>query len=157
MVAGLSLMALGILLFARAPVDGSFVVDVMPAMLLQGFGAGIAFNPLLLAAMGDVKPEESGLASGVVNTAFMMGGALGLAVMASLAAARTESLLDSGEDAVAALNGGYHVAFLVGALLSVVAAAVAGLFLRVGRAPAGEGADVPAVEVEGRETHVARI
>ena len=80
------------MLFARAPVDGHFVADVLPSMILLGFGAGMAFNPVLLAAMSDVAPEESGLASGVVNTAFMMGGALGLAVLASLAASRTDSL-----------------------------------------------------------------
>ena len=77
-------------------------------MILLGFGAGIAFNPVLLAAMSDVAPEESGLASGVVNTAFMMGGALGLAVLASLAASRTDSLLAVGDGQLAALNGGYH-------------------------------------------------
>ena len=84
--------ASGLLLFARAPVDGTFVVDVLPSMMLLGFGAGIAFNPVLLAAMSDVEPTESGLASGVVNTSFMMGGALGLAILASLAAARTDTL-----------------------------------------------------------------
>ena len=84
---GLLLAAVGLLLFARAPVDGSFVVDVLPSMILLGLGAGIAFNPVLLAAMSDVEPSDAGLASGVVNTAFMMGGALGLAVLASLAAA----------------------------------------------------------------------
>ena len=89
--------AVGLLLFARAPVDGTFVADVLPAMLLLGFGAGMAFNPVLLAAMGDVREEEAGLASGVVNTAFMMGGALGLAVLASLAASCTETLLDAGD------------------------------------------------------------
>ena len=94
--------------FARAPVDGNFVVDVLPSMILLGFGAGMAFNPVLLAAMSDVEPSESGLASGVVNTSFMMGGALGLAVLASLAASRTDSLLASGDSALAALNGGYH-------------------------------------------------
>ena len=81
----------GSLLFARAPVDGNFVVDVLPGMILLGFGAGMAFNPVLLAAMSDVAPEEAGLASGVVNTSFMMGGALGLAVLASLAASRTDT------------------------------------------------------------------
>ena len=86
---GLLIAAAGLALFARAPVDGSFVVDVLPSMLLLGFGAGIAFNPVLLAAMSDVAPEEAGLASGIVNTSFMMGGALGLAVLASLAASRT--------------------------------------------------------------------
>ena len=87
---GLLLAAVGLVLFARAPVDGSFVVDVLPSMLLLGVGAGMAFNPVLLAAMSDVEPSESGLASGVVNTSFMMGGALGLAILASLAASRTD-------------------------------------------------------------------
>jgi EmrB/QacA subfamily drug resistance transporter len=127
---GLSLAALGLLLFARAPVDGTFVVDVLPSMILLGFGAGMAFNPVLLAAMSDVEPSESGLASGVVNTAFMMGGALGLAILASLAASRTSSLSDSGESALEALNGGYHLAFLVGALFAVAAAAIGAVFLR---------------------------
>ncbi len=76
---GLLMAALGLALFARAPVDGGFTADVLPGMLLLGLGAGIAFNPMLLAAMSDVEPSQSGLASGVVNTAFMMGGALGLA------------------------------------------------------------------------------
>ena len=93
---GLLVAAAGLLLFARAPVDGNFVVDVLPSMILLGFGAGIAFNPVLLAAMSDVEPEEAGLASGIVNTAFMMGGALGLAVLASLAASRTDTLTADG-------------------------------------------------------------
>ena len=88
---GLGFAALGLLLFARAPVDGTFVVDVLPAMIFLGLGAGMAFNPVLLAAMSDVDPTEAGLASGFVNTSFMMGGALGLAVLASLAASRTDS------------------------------------------------------------------
>jgi EmrB/QacA subfamily drug resistance transporter len=127
---GLSLAALGLLLFARAPVDGNFVVDVLPSMILLGCGAGMAFNPVLLAAMSDVEPSESGLASGVVNTAFMMGGALGLAILASLAASRTSTLRDSGSSALEALNGGYHLAFLVGALFAVAAAAIGAIFLR---------------------------
>ncbi|TMJ93689.1 MAG: MFS transporter, partial [Actinobacteria bacterium] len=134
---GLSLAALGLVLFGQAPVDGSFVVDVLPSMILLGFGAGMAFNPVLLAAMSDVAPEESGLASGVVNTAFMMGGALGLAILASLAASRTDSLLASGEGRLAALNGGYHVAFLVGAVFAVAAASIGAVLLRTGQhAPA---------------------
>ena len=127
---GLGLAAVGLLLFARAPVDGSFVVDVLPSMLLLGLGAGMAFNPVLLAAMGDVPQEEAGLASGVVNTAFMMGGALGLAVLASLSASRTESLSASGSGELAALAGGYHAAFLVGAIFAASAAAIGGLLLR---------------------------
>lgn len=125
---GLLLAAAGLALFARAPVDGAFVVDVLPGMLLLGLGAGMALNPVLLAAMSDVGPEESGLASGVVNTAFMMGGALGLAVLASLAAARTTALQAAGAAVPAALNGGYQWAFVVGAVFAALAA-VLGLLL----------------------------
>jgi EmrB/QacA subfamily drug resistance transporter len=128
---GLALAAAGLVLFARAPVDGSFAVDVLPSMVLLGFGAGIAFNPVLLAAMSDVDRSESGLASGVVNTSFMMGGALGLAILASLAASRTGSLVASGEQALVALNGGYHDAFLAGAVFALAAAALGGTLLTV--------------------------
>jgi MFS family permease len=128
--AGLLLAAAGLLLFARAPVGGSFLVDVLPAMLLLGIGAGMAFNPVLLAAMSDVEPQDAGLASGVVNTAFMMGGALGLAVLASLSASRTESLRDAGDGALAALTGGYHVAFVVGAVFAAGAAVLGAVLLR---------------------------
>jgi EmrB/QacA subfamily drug resistance transporter len=132
LAAGLSCAALGLVLFARAPLGGSFVVHVLPSMILLGIGAGIAFNPVLLAAMSDVAPEESGLASGIVNTAFMMGGALGLAVLASIAAARTDSLRpDHGP--VAALLGGYHVAFLVGAVFAAAAVVVGTTLLRTGQ------------------------
>jgi len=136
LAAGLGMASVGLLLFARAPVDGSFVVDVLPGMILLGVGAGIAFNPVLLAAMSDVAPSEAGLASGVVNTSFMMGGALGLAVLASIAASRTDTLLASGDGAVAALNGGYRVAFLAGALFAALAATLGGALLRPGSAAA---------------------
>ena len=130
MVAGMLFMAAGLLLFTRLPVDGSFVVDILPGSILLAIGAGMGFNPLLLAAMGDVEPTEAGLASGVVNTAFMMGGALGLAVLASLSASRTDRLLLSGDDQAAALTGGYHAAFLVGALFAVAGAVVGGALIR---------------------------
>ena len=129
---GLLLAAIGLALFARAPVDGAFVVNVLPSMILLGFGAGMAFNPLLLAAMSDVRQEEAGLASGVVNTSFMMGGALGLAVLASLAASRTDNLLSAGEGEVAALTGGYHLAFVVGSIFAVAAAVLGAVLLRQG-------------------------
>jgi MFS family permease len=127
---GLLMSAVGLLLLARAPVDGGFAFDVLPSMILLGFGAGMAFNPVLLAAMSEVEPSEAGLASGVVNTSFMMGGALGLAVLASLAAARTSDLAEAGRETLVALNGGYHAAFLAGALFAVGAAAVSAALLR---------------------------
>jgi EmrB/QacA subfamily drug resistance transporter len=127
---GLLLAAAGLLLFVRAPVDGNFLVDVLPSMILLGFGAGIAFNPVLLAAMSDVEPSESGLASGLVNTSFMMGGALGLAVLASIAASRSHSLRLGGAGELSALTGGYHLAFLVGAAFAAAAAVIGAALLR---------------------------
>jgi EmrB/QacA subfamily drug resistance transporter len=136
LVTGMVLVAVGLALFARAPVDGSFVVDVLPSMIVLGLGVGMAMNPVLLAAMSDVAQEEAGLASGVVNTAFMMGGALGLAVLASLADSRTDNLLAAGEGQLSALTGGYHLAFVVGAAFAVAAAAIGAAFLRPGEARA---------------------
>jgi EmrB/QacA subfamily drug resistance transporter len=138
---GLLLAALGLVLFARAPVDGSYVADVLPSMIMLGFGAGMAFNPVLLAAMSDVEQSEAGLASGVVNTSFMMGGALGLAVLASLAASRSDSLLASGDGRLAALTGGYHIAFLVGAVFAAAGAALGAALLRAGVQSAADPGD----------------
>ena len=132
LAAGLLLAATGLALFALSPVNGNFVGHVLPGMTLLGLGCGMALNPLLLAAMSDVAPSESGLASGIVNTSFMMGGALGLAVLASLAAARTESLLGAGLAIPAALTGGYRLAFLIGALFAAAAALLCILLLRAG-------------------------
>ncbi len=133
LAAGLLLAAAGLALFARAPADGTFIVDVLPSMILLGLGAGMALNPVLLAAMSDVESSEAGLASGVVNTSFMMGGALGLAILASLAASRSDSLLGSGENQLTALAGGYHTAFLVSALFAAGAAVLGAVLLREGR------------------------
>jgi EmrB/QacA subfamily drug resistance transporter len=133
---GLVFAGIGLLLFARAPVHGGYIVDVLPGMVLLGFGAGIAFNPVLFAAMSEVKPEESGLASGIVNTSFMMGGALGLAVLASIAASRTSHLESAHHSTASALTGGYHMAFVVGALFAISAAAIGGALLRTQLAPA---------------------
>lgn len=141
---GLLMAALGLALFARAPVDGHFAADVLPGMLLLGLGAGIAFNPMLLAAMSDVEPSQSGLASGVVNTAFMMGGALGLAVLASLAAARTAALAAAGAAPVAALAGGYRATFLAGAVIAAVAAALAAALVRSRNRELGGHGETPA-------------
>ena len=127
---GLALAALGLAWFARAPVHGGFWVDVMPGMTLLGLGAGIAFNPVLLAAMSDVKPEDAGVASGMVNTSFMMGGALGLAVLASLAEARTAASLAAGVASNVALNDGYRLAFGLGAVCALTAAGLGAWLLR---------------------------
>jgi EmrB/QacA subfamily drug resistance transporter len=137
MILGMLCIAAGLAFFALAPASGglSFIV---PGMLLMGLGAGMAFNPVLLAGMDGIPEDEAGLVSGVLNTAFMMGGALGLAVLASLAAFRTEGLLAQGIESNAALLGGYHTAFVVGALFAVAAAGAAFLTrdVRSSEAPA---------------------
>ena len=147
LAAGLALTAAGLALFALSPVDGSFARHVLPGMALLGIGCGMAMNPVLLAAMSDVPQSESGLASGVVNTAFMMGGALGLAVLASLAAARTDRLLALGADSLAALNGGYHIAFAIGAVFAAAASLASAALLRAAPQPAANSL-APAPEGE---------
>ena len=144
---GLLIAAAGLGLFAFAPVDGQFATHVLPGMVLLGFGAGLAFNPVLLAAMSDVAPADSGLASGLVNTSFMLGGALGLAVLASFAAAKTATLQALGVDAATALNGGYRVAFLLGALCAAGAGIYGWLVIRA-RMPAAPQHDGEPVPVE---------
>ena len=138
LVAGLALLAAGLLWFARAPVDGTYVTDVLPSMILLALGAGLAFNPLLLAAMGDVTPEQSGLASGLVNTTQMMGGAVGLAILVSIAAARTADPDDLGD-----LTAGYHAAFIVGAGFAIVGLVLAAVLMEA-KMPAMGGHGVEA-------------
>ncbi|HEX6688692.1 MAG TPA: MFS transporter [Solirubrobacterales bacterium] len=130
LIPGMVLVGLALLLFARTPVDGSYLADVLPPMLLIGVGIGISFPSLMTLAMSGATPSDAGLASGVVNTSAQVGGAIGLAVLATLAAGRTENLLDSGATHAAALNSGFHLAYLVGAGLVAVALAIAVFVLR---------------------------
>jgi EmrB/QacA subfamily drug resistance transporter len=120
----------GLLLFARTPVDASYVVDILPPMVLLGLGAGLAFPSLMMLAMSGATPSDSGLASGLVNTSVQVGGAIGLAVLATLATERTSSLVAGGEPTASALNSGYHLAYLVGAALILVAIGVVLTVLR---------------------------
>ena len=127
---GLGLVGVGLLLLAHAPVNGHYVTDVLPAMVLLGVGAGLALNPMLLAAMTDVDPRDSGLASGITNTGLMMGAALGLAGLAGLASSRTAHAVGQGDPTAVALTAGYHTAFLVSGLLAIAAAIVGAVAIR---------------------------
>jgi len=123
---GLVLIGAGLALFAQAPVDGSYVRHVLPVMIVLGFGAGVSFPALMTLAMSGATQSDAGLASGLVNTTAQVGGALGLAVLATLSATRSENLIDGGEaTASSALTSGYHLAFLIGAGLVVAALVVA--------------------------------
>jgi len=134
------------LLFARTPVDGDYVVDVLPIMLLFGFGAGLSFPALMQLSMSGASPSDIGLASGLANTSPQIGGAVGLAVLATIASNRTETLLANGDSAMAALNGGFHVAYLVGAALVLVAIAVVVTVLQPLPHPAMAHSEAPAGE-----------
>jgi MFS family permease len=141
LVPGLGLVLAGLLLFTRTPVDGRYVVDVLPVVLLIGTGVALCFPALMTLAMSGATPSDAGLASGLVNTTVQVGGALGLAVLATLAATETGSLQAAGEPAAAALNGGYHLAYLIGAGLVAVAIAVALVVLQPERKAAAAAAD----------------
>jgi EmrB/QacA subfamily drug resistance transporter len=130
LIAGLAFGGLGLALFARAPVDGSYTTDIMPVMFLLGFGGGLSFPALMTLAMSGATRSDSGLASGFVNTTVQVGGAIGLAVLATLATDRSDSLRAGGESMNAALNAGYHLAYLIGAGLVAIAVVVAVTVLR---------------------------
>jgi EmrB/QacA subfamily drug resistance transporter len=130
LIAGLGLLLVAMLLFARAPVDGNYLVDVFPTMIIFGAGSGVAFPALMMLAMSGATPSDAGLASGLVNTTGQVGGAIGLALLATISTERTQALLDDGESTASALTGGYHVAYLIGAALAFVAIVTAVTVLR---------------------------
>ena len=134
----LGLIAVALALFTRAPVDGDYVTHVLPVTVLLGVGAGLAFPALMMLAMSGVQPQEAGLASGLVNTTAQVGGALGLAVLATLASTRTGDLTAAGESLPSALVGGYHLAFAIAAVLMAVAIVVAAVVLAPDRPKAAK-------------------
>jgi hypothetical protein len=142
LIPGLVLIIAGLALFSRAPVDGSYAVDVLPTMFLLGIGAGLAFPSLMTLGMSGATQSDSGLASGLVNTTVQVSGAIGLALLATLASERTDALRADGVARDAALNSGFHLAYLVGAALIAAAIGVAVGVLRP--APAAAGAEAHA-------------
>ena len=151
LVPGLGLIAAGLILFTRAPVDGSYVTDVLPVMLLIGSGAAVCFPSLMTLAMSGATPEDAGLASGLVNTTVQVGGALGLAVLATLSATETGSRRAAGESVASALNGGYHLAYAVAAGLVLVAIAIAVVVIK----PEGQAKREARTPVERRRREPA--
>ena len=139
-IPGLALIAAGLGLFARVPVDGTYAVDVLPTMVLIGAGAGLTFPALMTIAMSGATPSDAGLASGLVNTTVQVGGALGLAVLATLSTTRTEHLAADGVSTASALTQGYRLAFAIAALLVVAAVGVALTVLRPAK-PASDAAE----------------
>jgi EmrB/QacA subfamily drug resistance transporter len=130
LIPGVCLVVVALLLFARTPVEGNYLTDLLPPFLLIGIGVGTSFPAIMTLAMSGATPEDAGLASGLVNTSMQVGGSIGLAVLATLSSERTSSLLADGEGQLAALNSGYHVAYLIGAGLAAAAVAIAVFVLR---------------------------
>jgi MFS family permease len=149
---GLALIVIGLLAFARAPVDGSYVGDLLPVMIPLGLGAGLFFPALTTLAVSGVAPDEAGLASGLINTSLQVGGSIGLAVLATLAATRSDELLANGDPTASALTGGYHYAFVVAAGLVLAATVVALTVLRGGRSrPAEQEETARRMDLDGAE------
>jgi len=133
LIPGVCLVVVALLLFARTPVDGDYLTDLLPPFLLIGIGVGTSFPAIMTLAMSGATPEDAGLASGLVNTSMQVGGSIGLAVLATLSTQRTNTLLADGEGQLQALNSGYHVAYLIGAGLAAAAVAIAVFVLRAPR------------------------
>ncbi|MGH9245799.1 MAG: DHA2 family efflux MFS transporter permease subunit [Acidimicrobiales bacterium] len=151
LISGLVLIVAGLMLFARVPVEGRYVVDILPVMVLLGMGGGLSFPALMTMAMSGATERDSGLASGLINTTQQVGGALGLAVLATMSASRTRHLLADGANTASALTGGYQLAFGVGAGLVVVAIVLATTVLR----PPGLAEPEPVVADEAFATEAA--
>jgi hypothetical protein len=152
-LSGLALILAGLILFTQAPVDGSYAVDVLPVMVLFGVGAGLCFPALMGLAMSGATPADAGLASGLINTTAQVGGALGLAVLATLATTRGEARARAGESTASALTGGYHLAFWIAAGLVLAAIAVALTVLEA--QPAGAAAHAHEHEAESHRREPA--
>jgi EmrB/QacA subfamily drug resistance transporter len=142
LITGLSSIIAAVLLFTQTPVDGNYFADVLPSMLLLGLGAGLSFTSIMGLAMSGATPEDSGIASGLVNTSMQVGGAIALSVLATFAAERTSSKLEDGVGQMEALNSGFHVAYLIAAGFVLFAILAAVLVLKDERAPAGDAAAV---------------
>ncbi len=140
LVLSLVVLTAGLALMTRVPVHGSYAVDIAPAMVLTGLGAGLGFPSLTGMAMSSATPEDSGVVSGLLNTTVQVGGAVGLAVLSSVSNGRAHHLASSGAGAASALTGGSHAAFLVAAAAAVLAAGIATVALRPA-APAAVVAD----------------
>ena len=142
MIAGLVLIVVGLALFTQAPVNGNYFIHVLPVLVLLGLGGGICFPALMGLSMADVKPEDAGLASGLIGTMGEVGAALGLAVLATLSATRTESLAAAGKPALEALTGGFHLSFAIAGVIVAAAVVIACTLMRPARSSAPAAAEV---------------
>ncbi|HEX3240030.1 MAG TPA: DHA2 family efflux MFS transporter permease subunit [Solirubrobacterales bacterium] len=156
LIPGVAAVVVALLLFARTPVDGNYLTDLLPPFLLIGAGVGTSFPAIMTLAMSGATPQDSGLASGLVNTSMQVGGAIGLALLATLSTERSDSLISEGVSQASALNSGYHLAYLVGGGLAAIAVAIAVFVLRPTPMPShgGEPEAMPEPEAEPATSNV---
>jgi predicted MFS family arabinose efflux permease len=148
LVAGLGLLAVAMLLFVATPSGkGSFVIHVLPASLVAAGGMSLAYIPTLMSAVSHARKEESGLASGIVNTSYQIGSALGLAIMVAIASAQTFLDENSGIGSIEALNNGFHLAFMTAAIVAAIAAIVAYVAIKNPNTSGGKKKGEEVVEV----------
>jgi EmrB/QacA subfamily drug resistance transporter len=138
LLAGFGLISIALLVVARGPIHGDYLRDWFPVLTLLGIGGGLAFPSLAVVAMAGTTPADAGLASGLLNTTGQVGAALGLAVLATVSTNRTADLITQGQSAVAALSGGYHIAWAIGAALALVSIVIAATMLKSEKAPSTE-------------------
>lgn len=136
LVLGLGVLGVALVLFARMPVGGSFAADVLLPSLLGAIGMSLAYIPAMITSTATARAEDGGLASGLVNTTYQVGSAIGLAAMVAVAGAKTSSLVESGVEATAAMNDGFSAAFVGAGVIAFAAAALAGVAIRAPRASA---------------------
>lgn len=130
LIAGLIALTASLILFSSVPADGSFLANILPASLLGALGMSLAYIPGTIASMSGAKPEETGLASGLVNTSYQIGSALGLAIIVAMSAAKTDSIKLAGATGVTALNHGFQTAFISAAVVSGIAALIAAFSIK---------------------------
>ena len=127
---GMALLAVGMLLFTQVPVDGSYAADLLPGFLIIALGMALCFVPISIAALAGVSQAEAGIASGLINTSQQIGGAVGIALLSTIAITRTENEVASGDGQPEALTSGFQLAFWVGAAIALVGVVAALVLIR---------------------------
>jgi EmrB/QacA subfamily drug resistance transporter len=145
LIFGMSLLTIGLLYFTQVSVKGSYWTDLFPGFLILGIAIPFAFVPITIAALAGTKPQEAGLASGLINTSQQIGGAVGIALLSSIAVSTTDDAVASGDAVPSALTDGFVNAFWAGAAIAFVGVLVS-VFLVRGRDLRAQDATVPESE-----------
>jgi MFS family permease len=127
---GMSALTVGLVYFTQVSVGGSYLGDLLPGFLLIAVGIGFSFVPISIAALAGIEAKDAGLASGLINTSQQIGGALGIAILSSVAVAHTENAAKAGHATPDALTTGFHAAFWVGAVVAAIGVIASAALIR---------------------------